>query len=152
MKNSSDTIGNQTHDLPACSTMPQPTAPPCAPKTHKHVEKFKMVQSIESLEGSGYRIIFLHKHFLSSYYEEPDVKLKYMYVHIYQHTWISHILLMNAEVGDMTSVMSTKFHHAPWHTDPYISTAAFLKMLSQLSIKLFLLKLFIYEKYNLPWS
>jgi len=26
MKNSIDTIGNQTHDLPTCSTMPQPTA------------------------------------------------------------------------------------------------------------------------------
>jgi len=28
MKNSSDTIGNQTRDLPACSAVPQPTAPP----------------------------------------------------------------------------------------------------------------------------
>jgi len=30
MKNSSDTIGNQTRDLLACSTVPQPTAPPRA--------------------------------------------------------------------------------------------------------------------------
>ena len=28
MKNSSDTIGDQTPDLPACSTVPQPNAPP----------------------------------------------------------------------------------------------------------------------------
>jgi hypothetical protein len=28
MKNSIDTIGNQTHDFPACSTVLQPTAPP----------------------------------------------------------------------------------------------------------------------------
>ena len=28
MKNSSDTIGNRTRDLPACSVVPQPTAPP----------------------------------------------------------------------------------------------------------------------------
>jgi hypothetical protein len=28
MKNSSDTIGNRTSDLPACSAVPQPTAPP----------------------------------------------------------------------------------------------------------------------------
>jgi len=28
MKNSSDTIGNRTRDLSACSTVPQPTAPP----------------------------------------------------------------------------------------------------------------------------
>jgi hypothetical protein len=27
MKNSSDTFGNRTRDLPACSAMPQPTAP-----------------------------------------------------------------------------------------------------------------------------
>ena len=32
MKNSNDTIGNQTHDLPACSAVPQPTAPPRAQK------------------------------------------------------------------------------------------------------------------------
>jgi hypothetical protein len=31
MKNSSDTIGNQTHDLPACSAVSQPTTPPRAP-------------------------------------------------------------------------------------------------------------------------
>jgi hypothetical protein len=31
MKNSNDTIGNRTRDLPACSAVPQPTTPPCAP-------------------------------------------------------------------------------------------------------------------------
>jgi len=30
MKNSSDTIGNRTRDLPACSAVPQPTASPRA--------------------------------------------------------------------------------------------------------------------------
>jgi hypothetical protein len=28
IKNSNDTIGNRTRDLPACSAVPQPTAPP----------------------------------------------------------------------------------------------------------------------------
>jgi hypothetical protein len=28
MKNSSDTIGNRSRDLPACNAVPQPTAPP----------------------------------------------------------------------------------------------------------------------------
>jgi hypothetical protein len=28
MKNSSDTIGNRNRDIPACSTVTQPTAPP----------------------------------------------------------------------------------------------------------------------------
>ena len=31
MKISSDIKRNRTHDLPACSAVPQPTAPPCAP-------------------------------------------------------------------------------------------------------------------------
>jgi hypothetical protein len=30
MKNSNDAIGNRTHDLPTCSAVPQPTAPPAA--------------------------------------------------------------------------------------------------------------------------
>jgi hypothetical protein len=31
MKNSNDTIGNRTRDVPACSAVPQPTAPPRTP-------------------------------------------------------------------------------------------------------------------------
>jgi hypothetical protein len=31
MKNSNDTIGNRSCDLPPCSAVPQPTAPPRAP-------------------------------------------------------------------------------------------------------------------------
>ena len=31
MKNSNDTIGYRTRDLPPCSAVPQPTAPPRAP-------------------------------------------------------------------------------------------------------------------------
>jgi hypothetical protein len=30
MKNFNDTIGNRTRDFPACSAVPQPTAPPAA--------------------------------------------------------------------------------------------------------------------------
>jgi len=37
LKNSNDTIGNRTRDLPACRTVPQPTAPPRAPNTHPQV-------------------------------------------------------------------------------------------------------------------
>jgi len=36
MKNSNDTIGNRTRDLPACSAVPQPTAPPRVPDTTLH--------------------------------------------------------------------------------------------------------------------
>ena len=35
MKNSSDTIGNLTRDLPACSAVPQPTALPRVPNVGK---------------------------------------------------------------------------------------------------------------------
>ena len=40
MKNASDTIGNRTSDLPACSAVPQPTAPPLV------VPPLKMIQII----------------------------------------------------------------------------------------------------------
>jgi len=36
MKNSSDNIGNRTRDLPACSAVPQTTAPPRAPGLEIH--------------------------------------------------------------------------------------------------------------------
>ena len=32
MNNPSDPLGNRTRDLPACSALPQPTAPPRIPK------------------------------------------------------------------------------------------------------------------------
>jgi hypothetical protein len=38
MKNSKDTLGNRTRDLPACSAVPQPTAPPRVPRFHPHTE------------------------------------------------------------------------------------------------------------------
>jgi len=34
MKNSNDTIGNRTRDLPTCSAVPQPTVPLRAPRLH----------------------------------------------------------------------------------------------------------------------
>jgi hypothetical protein len=36
MKNSNNTIGNRTRDLPVCSAVPQPTAPPRAPLISKY--------------------------------------------------------------------------------------------------------------------
>jgi len=41
MKNSNGTTGNQTHNLLVCSTVPQPTAPQCAPvKVQYCTEKY----------------------------------------------------------------------------------------------------------------
>jgi len=47
MKNSNDTTRSRTHDLPACSTVPQPTAPPRAPtrfQLHVYVAEDKYVK------------------------------------------------------------------------------------------------------------
>jgi len=58
MKNSNDTIGNRTRDLPACSAVPQPTSPPNAchytvrlvslrcRHTHTHTSKWSINQVI----------------------------------------------------------------------------------------------------------
>ena len=40
MKNSNDTIGNRTRDLPACSAVPQPTAPPRAPTDRNEYQEY----------------------------------------------------------------------------------------------------------------
>jgi len=37
MKNSSETIGNRTRDIPACSAVPQPTAPPRALQQKRNI-------------------------------------------------------------------------------------------------------------------
>ena len=38
MKNSSDTKGNRTRDLPACSAAPQPTTSPSTPSSEEGTE------------------------------------------------------------------------------------------------------------------
>jgi len=45
MKYSSDTIGNRTRDLPARSIVPQPTAPPRAPKYIKYLPLMQFLYS-----------------------------------------------------------------------------------------------------------
>jgi hypothetical protein len=42
MKNSNETIGNRTRDLPACRTVPQPTAPPRAPAYYVCIETLSL--------------------------------------------------------------------------------------------------------------
>jgi hypothetical protein len=37
MRNSNDTIGNRTRNLPACSAVPQPAVPPRAPNQRMYV-------------------------------------------------------------------------------------------------------------------
>jgi len=49
MKNSSDTIGNRTRNLLACSAVPQPTAPPCTPRTENGGQKLYLDYSSTEL-------------------------------------------------------------------------------------------------------
>jgi hypothetical protein len=58
MQNSGDTIGNRTHDLQACSTVPQPTAPPRTPATKLHLRLF------EQAIGKEYEGMEVHLHSL----------------------------------------------------------------------------------------
>jgi hypothetical protein len=46
MKNFNDTIGNRTHDFPACSAVPQPTAPPRITNTFIETQIFKLIPVI----------------------------------------------------------------------------------------------------------
>ena len=40
MKNSNETVRNRTRDIPVCSAVPQPTAPPLASLIHEYFAKF----------------------------------------------------------------------------------------------------------------
>jgi hypothetical protein len=46
-KNSNDIIGNRTRDLPACSAVPQPTAPPRVPCVCVNNEIFKVNRKLQ---------------------------------------------------------------------------------------------------------
>jgi len=48
MKNSNDTIGNRTRDLPACSAVTQPTAPPRAPGLYVQAIILNLAVSVPS--------------------------------------------------------------------------------------------------------
>jgi hypothetical protein len=60
VKNSSDTMGNRNHDLPACSALAQPTALPRAPTLHPYMAcaNFFIVSRNSSMQILGYLIIY----------------------------------------------------------------------------------------------
>ena len=60
MRNTNDIIGNQTHDLPACSEVPQPTAPPRAPT---YVSNLVCNQSFPSDISPSTEMEFFHCYF-----------------------------------------------------------------------------------------
>ena len=53
MKNSYDTIGNRTRDLPACCAVHQPTAPPRTPARRRELKRKKVQKAKrENMEES----------------------------------------------------------------------------------------------------
>jgi len=48
MENSNDTIGNRTHELPACNAVPQPTAPLRAPTHDSSNEYINFILTVEN--------------------------------------------------------------------------------------------------------
>jgi hypothetical protein len=54
MKNSSDSNGNRTRDLPTCSAVPQPTAPPRTPYINEMYKSLVMLR-IESTPLLNFR-------------------------------------------------------------------------------------------------
>jgi hypothetical protein len=49
MKNSSDTIGNRTRDLPTCSAVPQSTALPGAAETYKAAKNIWNISNLGAI-------------------------------------------------------------------------------------------------------
>jgi hypothetical protein len=63
MKNSNDTIGNRTRDLPACSAVPQPSAPSRAPVNHIYTDLKKMCLVPLSYVSGNIRGMCCYRHF-----------------------------------------------------------------------------------------
>jgi len=71
MQNSSDTIGNRTRDLPTCSAVPEPTAPPCTLFMLQPERNLMYTQK----KIMAYPAAILRKH---ANYQQPDVQISYI--------------------------------------------------------------------------
>jgi len=111
MKNSNDTNRNRTRDLPACSTAPQPTSPPCTPMQKWEDNIFKPTIGKERLHqvsnDNGVRIVnfttsknllvkstmFQHQNIHKYNWTSPDGKTHNQIDHILTNKrWLSSIL------------------------------------------------------------
>jgi len=74
MKNSNDSIGNRTRDLPACSVVPQPTVPPRAPMFYPTMFNLGRISlSIQFIIIYFLLIHLIFSVFLSCYVVPPSV-------------------------------------------------------------------------------
>ena len=123
MKNSNETIENQTRDLPACSAVPQPTAPPRAPINVKYCLEI----CIEDLRKAQ---IYLNK--LS-----PNLNPKKMWIRISLFSEVS----LSTPSADRSSFLPNFCPH-PLHPSinrsnhPPLSLSVFLSLSLSLSLSL----------------
>jgi len=66
MKNSNGTIGNRTSELPACSAVPQPTAPPRAPTVWYVLSHY-----------TGCPTCYRTRHFFNNFTTNEDIATKF---------------------------------------------------------------------------
>jgi hypothetical protein len=95
MKNSNDIIGNRTRDLPACTAVPQPTAPPCAP--------FRNQTETQILPASLKDLRFFSKSNYSSIFQSLSYPLSFLARTRYKNTVPTRFdyRLLSAALSDM---------------------------------------------------
>jgi hypothetical protein len=78
MKNSSDTIGNRTRDLPASNTVPQTSAPPRAPRyLYIRTEFRKVLIRISSIRNNVWYDLSLIKLLVASFMDTGGFLIRY---------------------------------------------------------------------------
>jgi hypothetical protein len=56
IKNCNETIGNRTRDLPACSAVPQPTAPPRALQQKRNILLINKQHTLQDVSSSSQNV------------------------------------------------------------------------------------------------
>ena len=96
MKNSSDTIGNRTRELAACSAVPQPTAPPHI--LLKHVAKFDNQKGIflpTKLTRKGEKVNFFRFSYIFCYYHSDGLHFDVLFVGKCRSRFVSYEVTCN---------------------------------------------------------
>jgi hypothetical protein len=94
LKNSSDSIGNGTRNLPACSAVPQPTAPPRTPalvvpvvKVRMKAQYFILLMNLHDLLWKGFTLFGRH----AMHVRIESGKRKEKTIFKYRRRWIENL-------------------------------------------------------------
>jgi hypothetical protein len=117
MKNSNDTIGNRTRDLPVCSAVSQPIMPPRAPPPGPRRDFFKLFPKIIHSFGSKHRTkINSLDHICEHSYMQYLISrhnVLYLYT-INQQTHYSNSLLMHSTAATCFDVYASSSGNPPY--------------------------------------